>query len=209
MGGEYEIELERRVSKDRKLTTALSLGWLFSSHRTRICPPPLLLLSRRTRHTTWPRDWSSDVCSSDLVAGAVRRVGVAEVPPRVARPVAAPDGPRLRRHLLLTSLRSGHAARGDDGRARRRRAAGQGAVRRDLVVLAGEDGRGVRDPERARCAAADPPAVLLAPQPLDRGRAARRGRRAGRRLHRLLAARTGDADGQVPRRGPAGLPRVT
>src|SRR5690625_5629140 len=26
-----------------------------------------LFLSSRRRHTSWPRDWSSDVCSSDLV----------------------------------------------------------------------------------------------------------------------------------------------
>src|SRR5690625_5717267 len=26
----------------------------------------LLFLSSRRRHTSWPRDWSSDVCSSDL-----------------------------------------------------------------------------------------------------------------------------------------------
>src|SRR5215208_8339516 len=26
-----------------------------------------VLFSRRRRHTRWPRDWSSDVCSSDLV----------------------------------------------------------------------------------------------------------------------------------------------
>ena len=42
----------------------------------------------------------------------------------------------------------GDAARGDDGRARHGRAAGQGAVRRHLVVLAREDARGVRDPAR-------------------------------------------------------------
>src|SRR6266702_5650911 len=29
--------------------------------------------SSRRRHTRWPRDWSSDVCSSDLDALAVRR----------------------------------------------------------------------------------------------------------------------------------------
>src|SRR6266702_5476571 len=29
--------------------------------------PPSLFFSRRRRHTRWPRDWSSDVCSSDLV----------------------------------------------------------------------------------------------------------------------------------------------
>src|SRR6266508_3972824 len=27
----------------------------------------LFFLSSRRRHTTWPRDWSSDVCSSDLL----------------------------------------------------------------------------------------------------------------------------------------------
>ena len=61
--------------------------------------------------------------------------------------------------------------------------------------------------ERARHAAPDPPALVLAAQPLDRGRAARHARRARRRLHRLLAARAGDADRQVPRRHPAGLAR--
>src|SRR5690625_7222901 len=30
--------------------------------------------SRRRRHTRWPRDWSSDVCSSDLFAGRVTLV---------------------------------------------------------------------------------------------------------------------------------------
>src|SRR5690625_1401213 len=29
-----------------------------------------LLFSSRTLHTRWPRDWSSDVCSSDLVLDA-------------------------------------------------------------------------------------------------------------------------------------------
>src|SRR5207253_3837631 len=29
--------------------------------------------SSRRRHTRWPRDWSSDVCSSDLTAGRVDR----------------------------------------------------------------------------------------------------------------------------------------
>src|SRR5690625_7182777 len=28
-----------------------------------------LLFSSRRRHTRWPRDWSSDVCSSDLTFG--------------------------------------------------------------------------------------------------------------------------------------------
>ena len=69
------------------------------------------------------------------VAGPVRRVGLAQVPAREPRPEPCADGARLRRHLLLAPLRPRHAARGDDGRARRGRAAGQGALRRHLVLL--------------------------------------------------------------------------
>ena len=54
---------------------------------------------------------------------------------------------------------------------------------------------------------ADPPAVLLAAEPLDRAGAARRARRGGDRLHRVLAARPGDADREVPRRRSGGLAR--
>src|SRR5439155_14887701 len=31
--------------------------------------PPFFFFSSRRRHTRWPRDWSSDVCSSDLLPG--------------------------------------------------------------------------------------------------------------------------------------------
>src|SRR5690625_4601930 len=31
---------------------------------------PLFFFSSRRRHTRWPRDWSSDVCSSDLDIGS-------------------------------------------------------------------------------------------------------------------------------------------
>src|SRR5439155_4072148 len=30
----------------------------------------MFYFSSRRRHTRWPRDWSSDVCSSDLISGA-------------------------------------------------------------------------------------------------------------------------------------------
>ena len=68
-------------------------------------------------------------------------------------PVASLDqslahGPRLRRHLLLAPRRPGHAARGDDGRARHGGEAGQGAVRRDLVLLGPAHRRGGADPPR-------------------------------------------------------------
>src|SRR5207253_6106141 len=35
--------------------------------------------SSRRRHTRWPRDWSSDVCSSDLVEHAQGNAAVSEV----------------------------------------------------------------------------------------------------------------------------------
>ena len=64
------------------------------------------------------------------VAGPVRRPGLAQVPAREPRPEPRAHGARLRRHLLLAPLRPGDAARGDDGRARHGRSAGQGALRR-------------------------------------------------------------------------------
>ena len=115
------------------------------------------------------------------VAGSVRRLGLAQVPAGLARRVAAPDGPGLRRHLLLAPRRPGDPARGDDGRAAHRGDLGPGAVRRDLVLLAGAHRAGGRDPRGPRHAAADPPAVVLDAQPLDRGRAAGHPRPAGRR----------------------------
>ena len=72
------------------------------------------------------------------VAGPVRAGRrLAQVPHRVVRPVAAADGPGLRRHLLQPPVRRDDAARGDAGRAGLARAAGQGALRRHLVVLGG------------------------------------------------------------------------
>ncbi len=60
------------------------------------------------------------------------------------------------------------------------RAVREGAVRGDLVVLARADGGGGGDPAGDGDAAADPPAVLLDAEPLDRGRAARHARPGGR-----------------------------
>ena len=135
------------------------------------------------------------------VARTLRRVGLAQVPAGVARPVAGPDGPRLRRHLLLPSPRPGHAAGGDDGRARHRGALRTGALRRHLLVQLGAHAGGGGDPARARHAAADPPAVVLDDQPLDRGRRPARHPGGGRRrVHRLLAARPGSAHRPLPRR---------
>src|SRR4051794_41953755 len=50
----------------------------------------LFFFSSRRRHTRWTGDWSSDVCSSDLVppAGRQLRVGPVALPP-VGHPVGA------------------------------------------------------------------------------------------------------------------------
>src|SRR5439155_11074972 len=40
----------------------------------------IFFFSSRRRHTRWPRDWSSDVCSSDLLAGARQILLVEELP---------------------------------------------------------------------------------------------------------------------------------
>ena len=81
------------------------------------------------------------------------------------------------------------------------------AVRSGRALYAGissyspeQDPRGRVDPAVARHTAPHPPAVVLAAQPLDRAGAPLDARGARGRLHRLLAARAGDADGQVPRR---------
>src|SRR5439155_2542036 len=63
--------------------------------------------SSRRRHTRWPRDWSSDVCSSDLPQSREARQGIASdrqyFPPYQCVPVVRSDTlarfPRLREVL--------------------------------------------------------------------------------------------------------------
>ena len=66
---------------------------------------------------------------------------------------------------------------------------------------------GGRHRPRARHPDPDPPAVLLAAEPLDRAGGAGHLRRGGRRHHRVLPARPGHADRPLPRRHPGGLAR--
>src|SRR5439155_10722134 len=71
--------------------------------------------SSRRRHTRWPRDWSSDVCSSDLVARGLRPGGTASpeascdahagAKPNTVKPSTSSDlrmsGPRSLGHCFL------------------------------------------------------------------------------------------------------------
>src|SRR5258706_15347208 len=88
------------------------------------------------------------------VARAIWRMGLAQVSPGEPGSEPETDGPGLRRYLLLAPLRSGHPARGDDGRARLSGAAGQGAIRGHLVLFGAAHARGASDPPPAGDAAA-------------------------------------------------------
>src|SRR5437660_5674233 len=76
-----------------------------------IMPPPIhariigktrlfFFFSSRRRHTRWPRDWSSDVCSSDLVRGLEEpHLPECRIAPRRGVPVLVPDA-----HLPVNAL---------------------------------------------------------------------------------------------------------
>ena len=69
------------------------------------------------------------------VARPLRRPRLAQVPAGQPGPEPRPAGPRLRRHLLPPPLRPRHPPRGDAWARSTRRAPGQGALRRHLLVL--------------------------------------------------------------------------
>src|SRR5439155_4251323 len=49
------------------------------------CRWVVFFFSSRRRHTRWPRDWSSDVCSSDLmIADSAVRASIVPAIPRVS-----------------------------------------------------------------------------------------------------------------------------
>src|SRR5690625_7592262 len=78
----------------------------------------IFFFSSRRRHTRWPRDWSSDVCSSDLITA-----------PRVRRaiPMELKQRPRVKQRQVthqqvvvnLLCLRSEERRVGKECRARR------------------------------------------------------------------------------------------
>ena len=83
----------------------------------------------------------------DMWPGPLRRPRLAQVPAGQPGPEPAPDGARLRRHLLLPPVRPGHPARGDDGGTATRGPAGQGAATRaSRRTRPTRTARGGRDP---------------------------------------------------------------
>src|SRR5207253_6185716 len=59
--------------------------------------------SSRRRHTRWPRDWSSDVCSSDLMGTWVTLCGTKCRKP--GDPVVDEEGKPIRRQSVSVTLR--------------------------------------------------------------------------------------------------------
>ena len=103
----------------------------------------------------------------------------------------------------------GHAAGGDDGRARHGGARGQGALRRHLLLRpAAHRARRPRS-----CASSGTPLLIHQPSYSLLNRwiedgAARRARARGHRRDRLLAARAGPAHRPLPARHPGRLARA-
>src|SRR5690625_4010218 len=78
-----------------------------------------LLFSSRRRHTSWPRDWSSDVCSSDLLGKAVKTAADFESGMSQVSAVSGATGDELQaltdRARELGSATSFSAKEGSDG----------------------------------------------------------------------------------------------
>ncbi len=141
------------------------------------------------------------------VARPLRHRRLAQISARLARRQPQAHGPRLRRHLLRAPPLERLPARRNHGRAGLRRASGQGALRRHLVLQPRAHARRRQNPQEHGRAAAHSPAVLLHAESLDRERPARHARGTRRRLHRLFAARAGPAHRQVSQGRSEGFAR--
>src|SRR5207253_3276532 len=62
--------------------------------------------SSRRRHTRWPRDWSSDVCSSDL---GKKLKDAEDAPEEVEEPVATEDARQMAATVRQLYVQEGHA----------------------------------------------------------------------------------------------------
>src|SRR5439155_12725932 len=62
----------------------------------------------RRRHTRWPRDWSSDVCSSDLASG-IRREGEPEDVPGLTSRIRQAAAAGIAQVLIMGSSKGNDA----------------------------------------------------------------------------------------------------
>src|SRR5699024_12094391 len=77
----------------------------------------VFFFSSRRRHTRWPRDWNSDVCSSDLAIFANR--DTSSYPSIATIVVMAPTTPTITTHITLEgSQRSEERRVGKECRSR-------------------------------------------------------------------------------------------
>src|SRR5690625_6974928 len=76
------------------------------------------LYSSRRRHTRWPRDWSSDVCSSDLYHPAMRIGMMTKSPATVQVPTGLSNAISTTMNTSATSTNQlEYGAKGKIGRA--------------------------------------------------------------------------------------------
>src|SRR5439155_4122077 len=76
-----------------------------------------VFFSSRRRHTGWPRDWSSDVCSSDLRSRTAS--GAVLVPEAVRERLVRPNGLAVlerHKHDTIAGLKQGRAVRSEERR---------------------------------------------------------------------------------------------
>src|SRR5207253_4308506 len=93
----------------------------------------VFFFSSRRRHTRWPRDWSSDVCSSDLVLALGARRAAHRASPRGPRGIGGGAHDRNGRVLIPAAARR---------RAWRSAARGHEPDRKRVVEGKGGEGRG-------------------------------------------------------------------
>src|SRR5439155_17111673 len=92
--------------------------------------------SSRRRHTIWPRDWSSDVCSSDLCSSLVKRIG----PDALVDPTRTPtEGPLAARRYLSRSANSICCSASVFCASRHRREIGRASCRERVEISVDEE----------------------------------------------------------------------
>src|SRR5215510_12319290 len=95
----------------------VALGTVLANLMVAQAAHALFFFSSSRRHTRWPRDWSSDVCSSDLLeddlAGAVEDLGVVVREDERRVPVEAMLGPFFPLFHATFALALEHVSRPD------------------------------------------------------------------------------------------------